>query len=143
MDPKAGQEILIGYCTRDGLMSSTFSSYLKNGYAQYKPDGKVIKEIQPKIKGVTMTIIMGTWCSDSQEQVPKFFRILDTLGVDTKPITIICVNKDKMGGPVPLDSLNLDKVPTFILYRDKKELGRIVESPAETLEKDMLSILLK
>ena len=143
MDPKADQEILIGYCTRDGLMSSTFSSYFIDGYAKYKPDGNILKEILPKIKGVAITIVMGTWCSDSQEQVPRFFRILDSLGMNTQPMTIICVNKDKKGGPVSLEGLNLDKVPTFIFYRDKKELGRIIESPAGTLEKDMLAIISK
>jgi len=143
MDPKADQEILIGYCTRDGLASSSFSSYFKAEYAKYKPDPAILKEILPKIKGVVITIIMGTWCSDSQEQVPRFFRILDSLGVHIEPLTIICVNKDKQGGPVSLEGLNLEKVPTFIFYRDKKELGRIIESPSGTLEKDMLSIISK
>ncbi len=143
MDTKADQEILIGYCTRDGLVSSPFSSYFKAGYAKYKPDPAILKEMRPKINGVTITIIMGTWCSDSQEQVPRFFRILDSLRVYIEPLTIICVNKDKQGGTVSLEGLNLEKVPTFIFYRDKKELGRIIESPTGTLEKDMLAIVSK
>ena len=138
MDPKADQEILIGYCTRDGLMSSPFSSYLKEGYAQYKPDVKVIKEIQPKIKGVTMTIIMGTWCSDSQEQVPKFFKILDKIHFSKKNIQLICVDSDKKAGDVDLVNYNIQKVPTFIVYKKGREIGRIVETPYASLEKDLL-----
>jgi hypothetical protein len=143
MDPKAEQEILIGYCTRDGLMSSAFATYLTDEHDKYKPDMKIVQEILPKIEDITITVIMGTWCDDSRQQVPRFFKILDALEVTGPPVTIICVDKDKKGGPVSLDGMNLDKVPTFIFYRDKKELGRIIETPAVTLEQDILAILSK
>jgi hypothetical protein len=142
MDPKANKEILIGYCTRDGLMSSVFSSYFKDGYGNYKPDPDILKEILPKTREVIITIVMGTWCSDSQEQVPRFFKILDVSGYQDA-VTIICVDKDKKAGSIPLEGMNIEKVPTIIFYRDNKELGRIIESPAGTLEKDMLAILSK
>jgi len=142
MDPKAKQEILIGLCSRDGLMSSNFSTYFKDEYGKYKPDPDTVKQILPKLREVIITIIMGTWCSDSQEQVPRLFKILDASNYQDA-VTIICVDKDKKAGSIPLESMSLDKVPTIIFYRDNKELGRIVESPAGTLEKDMLAILSK
>jgi predicted Zn-dependent protease len=36
---------------------------------------------------------------------------------------------------------NIHHVPSFIIYDDKKELGRIIESPLTSLEKDLLAIL--
>ena len=36
---------------------------------------------------------------------------------------------------------NIVKVPTFILYIDEEEAGRIIETPAETPEKDLFNIL--
>ena len=141
-DPKAKQKILIGYCTRDGLMSSDFSTYFKDEYAKYNPDSALVKEIKPKLRQVVITIVMGTWCSDSREQVPRFYKIIDNAGYKDA-VTIICVNKDKRGGPISLEGMNIEKVPTFIFYRNVKELGRIIESPSETLEKDILTILSK
>jgi len=37
--------------------------------------------------------------------------------------------------------LNITNIPTFIFYKNGKEMHRIVESPMESLEKDMLKII--
>jgi hypothetical protein len=39
------------------------------------------------------------------------------------------------------EGLGITNVPTFIFYKDGKELNRIVEFPIEDLESDMLKIL--
>ena len=50
-------------------------------------------------------------------------------------------NKEDLNGEV--DSLAIELVPTFIFYREGKEIGRIEESPRETLEKDFNKIVWK
>jgi hypothetical protein len=37
--------------------------------------------------------------------------------------------------------LKIDRVPTFIFYKDKKETGRIVENPKKDLLTDFLEIV--
>lgn len=37
--------------------------------------------------------------------------------------------------------LNIFRVPTFIIYENNREVGRIVEYPATTMERDLLQIL--
>jgi hypothetical protein len=140
-DSVAKKNILLGYCSREGLMDTLFSSYFKMEYANYHPDTAILSHLK-KITGNTrVTIVMGTWCSDSQEQVPRFFRICDALGHSLPPPVFICVNKNKTAGELPVDQLAILKVPTFIIYRDQKEIGRIVETPSRSLEKDLLDIL--
>jgi hypothetical protein len=39
------------------------------------------------------------------------------------------------------EGLHVTNVPTFIFYKDGKEMNRIVEFPIKTLESDMLTIL--
>ena len=39
--------------------------------------------------------------------------------------------------------LNIFRVPTFIIYQGKKEVGRLVEYPTETMERDLLKIFSK
>ena len=39
------------------------------------------------------------------------------------------------------EGFDLIRVPTFIFFKNGKEVGRFVERPRETLEKDMLKIL--
>ncbi|MGB3841143.1 MAG: thioredoxin family protein, partial [Bacteroidales bacterium] len=91
------------------------------------------------------TIVIGTWCSDSQEQIPKFYKIINLLEYDENKILLIGVDKKKQAREYEslVQSLNIEKIPTFIFYKDEKEISRIIESPETTLEMDMLKILNK
>jgi hypothetical protein len=39
--------------------------------------------------------------------------------------------------------LNIRRVPTFIFYKNGREINRIIESPLATLEEDIISIVLQ
>ena len=84
---------------------------------------------------------MGTWCSDSRREVPRFLKIIDGLNIPQENISIYCVDRDLSTENNEIDNLNIKAVPTFIFYRDNIELGRIVEAPTESLEIDMVKIL--
>jgi len=141
VDPKLDKEILIGKCDRQGLNSDVFKTYFSEGYNTYKPDENTIKQLKKKIRDVDIVIVMGTWCGDSREQVPAFYKILDDLGVKKSNITLICVDRSLTAGDVDISKYSIQRVPTFIFYKKGREQGRIVESPTSTLEKDMLLIL--
>jgi hypothetical protein len=137
-DPKLGKEILYGYCDRSGLSKGEFGEWFKEYYQIYEPDQSVLNQLKLKQEGIEILIILGTWCSDSQEQVPKFFKILDKIKFDKKSVQLICVSSDKEAGAVETANYNIQRVPTFIVYRKGREIGRIVETPCATLEKDLL-----
>jgi hypothetical protein len=137
-DPKKGTEILIGNCNRTGLKSGDFGLIFKEKYKNYKPDMTVVHQLSPLKSGVDILVVLGTWCSDSQEQVPAFFKILDMIRFDKKMVQIICVDSNKKAGEVDLTNYNIEKVPTFIIYKKGREVGRIIETPYATLEKDLL-----
>jgi hypothetical protein len=42
-----------------------------------------------------------------------------------------------------VDSLDIELVPTFIFYRKGMEIGRIVETPLQTMEEDIYRILMQ
>lgn len=137
-DPKLGKEILIGYCDRSGLEKGEFGKLFEEYYKIYEPDQVALNQLKSKKEGIEILIILGTWCSDSQEQVPKFFKILDKIHFSSKNVELICVDKDKKAGDVETVNYNIQKVPTFIVYKKGREIGRIVETPFSTLEKDLL-----
>ena len=56
--------------------------------------------------------------------------------------TLINVDKNKKGKRDEIEGLAIELVPTIIFYKDEKEIGRIIETPKDTLEKDMLDILM-
>jgi len=144
-DEKKGNEMLIGYCNRDGfpLVNSNFDSTYKAEYPIYKADAATLKQLATKLKGVKVTIVMATWCSDSKDWVPRFYKIMDELKFNYKNLTLICVDRSKKAPGTNVEELKAELVPTFIFYRKKIELGRIIEVPGDLLEKEILKILSK
>lgn len=143
LDTNIQKEVLIGDCNREGLEGSIFSEYFIGGYAGYNADPEVVEMLESHGHDYTIVIVMGSWCGDSQDQVPRFFKIADTFGFPEENIRIICVDRKKHwpGNEDEIALLNIELVPTFIFYRDGEELGRIIETPANTLEVDWLKIV--
>ena len=87
---------------------------------------------------------MGTWCEDSHREVPRFFKILEAVGHPESKLTMIAVNRKKEAPNGEEGPLNIQRVPTIIVQKYGKEIGRIIESPSTGyLERDLLEILKK
>jgi len=86
---------------------------------------------------------MGTWCSDSRREVPRFIKILDLSEFEQNKIQIINLNREKESPGHEEKEKNIDFVPTFIINKNNNEIGRIVEFPIITLESDLFNILLE
>ena len=133
--------MLIGYTTVDAFNDTSFSWWWNSEYKMYDVDSTDVEELKAKLGNVDIKIVMGTWCSDSRTEVPHFYKILDSINYPKDKVTLINVNRDKLGLENEVEELNINFVPTFIFYKAGEEIGRIVEMPYETLEKDMLEIL--
>lgn len=140
-DEETGKLMLRGPCTREAFADTSFSVWFDSEYEAYNPDSITVKEIEYNLDDVKTTIVMGTWCSDSREQVPRFFKVMDEAGYPEDSISIICVDRDKKDRTGIVDSLKIELVPTFIFYRDREEIGRITETPQQTVEEDIYAIL--
>lgn len=84
---------------------------------------------------------MGTWCGDSKRETPRFYKVLEAAEFDLKNLEMITVNRGKKTPDNLERGFNIFRVPTFIFYKNGKEIGRYVEYPRKSLEKDMLDIL--
>ena len=133
--------MLIGYTTLEAFNDTSFNWWWNSEYKMYDVDSTDVEELKAKLENVDIKIVMGTWCSDSRTEVPHFYKILDSINYPKDKVTLINVNRDKLGLENEVEELNINFVPTFIFYKAGEELGRIVEMPYETLEKDMLEIL--
>ncbi len=133
--------MLLGYINEEGLKGNDFIEWYKENYYEHILDTLTIKEIKPKLKEVSIKVFMGTWCSDSQREVPALYKVLKEAEFDTNNLTMIAVSQEK-NTPNQLEKgLNIEYVPTIIFYKNEKEIGRYVELAQETLEKDILAIL--
>ena len=140
IDEMIDEEILYGYCDREGLTIEPFSEWFQTEYNYYEIDQKTLDMVNAELLvNVEIKIVLGTWCHDSQRELPRFYKIADYLDFDN--YMLIGVNRAKLAKDTEVDELNIELVPTFIFYNAGKEIGRIIESPIESLEKDIVEII--
>ncbi len=140
-DPRFDIPVLIGYCDRDGLNEGDFGDIFRSEYDEYAPAKKYVRKLKKQPVDYSISMVLGTWCHDSQEQVPRFYKVLDEAGIPGEVMEVICVDGYKKAGEIDLSALDIERVPTFIFYREGEELGRIIETPGKSLEEDFLSIV--
>lgn len=141
-DSTINREVLIDSCNREALEMEEFSKYYQEEYNTYIPDKRKIKKLKKVLSDYSITIVMGSWCYDSKVSVPRFLKVIDEAGYNSECLSIICVDRQKNSGKVDIESLDIIKVPTFILYsKNGMEAGRIIEYPELTYEEDILSII--
>ena len=133
--------MIVGECKRSVLQSDTFQIWFNKEYSDYKVDNATLDKVKPLLKNVKVTIILGTWCSDSRTQVPRFFKMMDYLKIKSKKIRLICIDRDKKAPELNISEYKVTLVPTFIFYKNGVEIGRIIESPLTSLEIDLLKLL--
>lgn len=133
--------VLLGRKKRSDLEAAPHAVWFTANYGSYTPDPEVVQQLKPLLKNVNITVFMGTWCGDSKQQTPAFYKILDAAGYNGNNLSLITVSRAKDTPEKYEEGLDIIKVPTFIFYKDGKELNRIVEYPIETLEEDMLAIV--
>ena len=131
--------ILLGIQKREALQKTPYDEWFDENYA-YIPDEETLKALSKKLNDKTIIVFMGTWCDDSKLQVPAFFKILDAINFDENKVQIITMSRDKDTPKKLEEGYDIEFVPTIIVKKDGKELGRIVESPVDTLEADLLTI---
>ncbi len=142
IDDKTGRSMLLGRTDRSAFELPDFSEWYNTEYFTYEPDEFIIKQIIELSDSVDIQIYMGTWCSDSRREVPRFLKILDLAGVDKNNLRIINVDRKKKSPNHEEKNKNIEFVPIFIINKNNIEIGRIVEFPIITLESDLISILL-
>jgi hypothetical protein len=87
-------------------------------------------------------VYLGLWCRDSEKNVPKFIRLIQALEHDNIKVNYYTVErKPNKSVKYFIEHLKIERVPTFIVYRDNKEIGRIIENPTKSLIEDFLEIV--
>lgn len=92
--------------------------------------------------GAEVTVYLGTWCSDSRREVPRFWRALDQVGgLVPFEVVYVAVDRDKEQPAELIEGVDLRYVPTFVVRRGGEEVGRVVEMASSGIESDLLALL--
>jgi tetratricopeptide (TPR) repeat protein len=140
-----GYQMLIGVCTKASMLREPYKNWYEPTYNTYQLDTLLLKKLKPNPETDTFTIFMATWCGDSQNEVPKFLKMMRYLNVPQANYKIVMVDNQqeryKQSPTHEERGQNIFRVPTFIINRNGQEIGRIVEHPVDNFEKDFTKIM--
>lgn len=132
---------LIGITDKNAFKDEAYKYWFEDRYNEYETNKELIAKIKPIINNFSIKGFMGTWCGDSRRELPRFYKILEESGFNEEYFELITVGRSKKTPDNLQEGLDIIRVPTFIFYNNGKEVGRFVEYPRESLEKDILKIL--
>jgi len=141
VDQKNNKMMLVGECVMASFADSAFAWFEaeKDSYVVLK---EYFEDYQTDFENITIKVVLGTWCSDSRREVPRFIKILEYIKFPIENLKMICVDRNKKDLSNEVESLDIKLVPTFIIRKGEKEIGRIIETPVKSLEEDLLIILM-
>jgi len=137
---------IIGKTSKEEILNSNHKSWFIESYKSFKPKTEHLKQIKTLLStyDYDIDVYFGTWCTDSQREVPRLIKILEQSQFNFDKLTLIGVNTNKDIPDVSTKKqkqLNITNVPTIIVYHNGKEVNRFVEYAQKSLEKDLIKIL--
>jgi thiol-disulfide isomerase/thioredoxin len=108
----------------------------------YTPDAKAVAALKAIDKDAQVTLIFGTWCGDSKYYVPRLLRALKEAANSHLQVKLVGIDNQFHEPVDTVQPRRLTNVPTIIVERDGREVGRIVETPAvDQIEQDLADLL--
>jgi thiol-disulfide isomerase/thioredoxin len=123
----SGHKVLKGFIDQKQLTSDTAFNWYAQNLNGFTPNNDVIKNYASNKDSVNIIVFGGTWCGDTQHILPKFYATADAAGIPANHITLIGVDQDKKTLFNLAEAFNITNVPTFIVMKNGKEIGRVVE----------------
>jgi dipeptidyl aminopeptidase/acylaminoacyl peptidase len=143
--------VVMGEVTRDRILVDLPD--WDGEFFDYEPDPALIGAFADHMQDVEITVLLGTWCSDSRSEIPRLWKILDQIGYPADEVTLYAVGSSRFTSDMPIppellewstlikEHYGVERVATIIFYRKGEEIGRIVETPEASLEGDLLEII--
>lgn len=132
--------ILVGKKNINSIKNTSNLEWLNIGIKNYKSD----KPILEKLKKVNWSeysavAVCGSWCEDTQHLLPQFINVSEQIGLQN--VDYYFVDRDKKSPENAKENFSIDRIPTFIIYKNGKELGRIIETVPEPIEQVLLQFV--
>lgn len=127
-DPKhPEQHIMRGIVNKYLVQNDSSYKWFNSSQSYYKPDTATLNAFEKAKDKVQFIVFGGTWCEDTQFILPKFFKLQEMSGVKDTAISFFAVNREKKSLSSITDAFGITNVPTIIVMKNGKEVGRVVE----------------
>lgn len=127
-DPKHPEvKVVRGLVNKYLIQNDTAFSWYNFSQSIYGPDTATLSAMESAKNKVQFVVFGGTWCEDTQFILPKFFKLQEMSGFPDERITMFGVNREKHALGHIAEAFGITNVPTIIVMKDGKEIGRVVE----------------
>ena len=126
-DPNNGEKVLKGLLSRADIENDTAFKWFKDNMKYGQADAAAVAAFKQHAQDIQLVVFGGTWCEDTQNLLPVFYRLIDKSGFPDSSITLIGVDRPKTTLYDLHKAFNVTKAPTFIVMKDGKEVGRVEE----------------
>jgi thiol-disulfide isomerase/thioredoxin len=137
-----GTKVLKGFVSRQLLTSDPSFAWFAENQKSYTPNAAALEVLKNNKEALRFLVFGGTWCGDTKFVLPKFYSLTDAAGVGQDRITLLGVDRSKKTIQNLSEAFNVTNVPTIIVLKDGKEIGRVVEyGTSGMFDKDLGEII--
>lgn len=137
MAQSPNERILMGSITTDSLKRDTSLHWLHNASA-YEAKQGALDQLKQHNSKLFIQVFCGSWCEDTQRELPKFLDVAEASGLKYS-LYFLDRNKQSIAGEEK--KYNILFVPTFIVFYEHKEIGRVIEMAPKGIEHHLAEML--
>ena len=108
----------------------------------YEPNIRAVDAIHYFSKPVRIRVFFASWNPDGKALAAAFLKTIEMADNSSVAVEWIGVSKDMKEPAETLRSAAVDKVPTFIVFVEGVEKGRVIGAPQFAIEEDIAALLL-
>lgn len=125
--PDNRSKILSGKINRSLIENDTSFAWFRENIQYGEADASAVAAIKKNAQKFKLVVVAGTWCSDSWNLLPKFYRLIAAADYPESNVLLIGVDRKKMAYKNMHAPYQIVNTPTFIVMQNGKEVGRVVE----------------
>ena len=113
---------LIGMQSIGGL--TDHSPEYQRSADQYQPSDPILARLKEQSNDVEVRVFFGSWCSACKQMVPRIMKVAEQLEGSKIIFNFYGLPRGIKGDPEAA-RLDIEAVPTGVIFRDGEEIGRI------------------
>ncbi|NOU62148.1 thioredoxin family protein [Marinifilum caeruleilacunae] len=143
-DTRLKKQVLYGKLNLQAFEMDLCKDWYTKEYKSFTAKKGVVNKLgKQSFENIRIDLILASWCHDSHREVPRFIKILEKIQFPFDQLHMNALDTNKESPDYDAKANKVSRVPTVIVYRNDLEIGRIIETPIKSLEKDLLKILSK
>lgn len=108
---------------------------------RYNPESVAVDYLMNINAPVKLMVFLGSWCRESKKYIPRLMKTLREANSEKIHVEYVAVDAQKKFPESFLNIHQIKYIPTVVVLKDDKEIGRIVEEPQKPIELELIEIL--